>query len=216
MSVRILKPATVVLDTSRVGVQLDHFNQIRVGETVTFTYDGGTDERGHRTVLVTDIKEGDIVGPTLERGGEFRRYKDYHASKAKVVTPFVVEDEPEAPQTETFRTRFDEAWEKLKISLSGTQLAELYSQFVVTDAESVTFDDVAGEVVVVKPVPQPEFVVHHGALGIVKPNGDRLNIYVNSDNHSVGLSIVNYDAVHLSESNVTPQRLLEVLTRHLS
>lgn len=146
-----------------VGTELEYLEDARVGETIRFYYTGGS-ENGERTVRVAKVDGESIEGPTLEREGGYRRYNDYDASDIKIVAPFVLPGEEQAvPVADKakytgkggeLRVNFADAQTKLLASLTGEQLAELYSRFVAVEGEGAVFDANKGEVVVKLPEPK--------------------------------------------------------------
>ena len=181
---------------------------VNVGDRIRFTYDGGS-EYGTRTVLVQKFDEESVEGPTEERGGEYRKY---------LVDNFDgdVEILDSVPAGHTLRVRFDEAGEKLLASLSGEQLANLYSQYVATEGDGAEFDSATGEVVVMLPARdfsyrvRRDYEVAGPILTINHPNGKTFLLYTYSDN-TVGVHTDNYDG-----TEVTPQELADLLSGFVS
>ena len=149
-------PVGLTLRVDRVGETVTYGEDIVPGETVRFDYDGGSG--GERNVLVVKVDDEGFEGLTLERDGDYRRYLDEKITgfdAILIVEPFVHAISPAGVDAVVSgnekRVRFDEAGEALLASLSGEQLAQLYSEHVALIGKGAHFDADSGEVVVKLP-----------------------------------------------------------------
>ncbi len=213
-TVSIPCPDGVILGVSRVGALLVYPADINKGETVEFYYAHGS-HHGTRTVLVLKSDDNGIEGINLERDGEYRKYSDEYVSDYyKVVKPFV---QVELASTSEKRIRFDDALEALRASLSGEQLAELYSKHVALLGDGASFDAQTGEVVVKLPVPKENTFLRIGAdndsqsLVIENKHGQTFHLFVYGKLNTVGIT-----APGFNNTKVTPDELRDQLVKFLA
>ena len=207
-------PGSISLDTSRVGKNLVYSDEVSPGETVRFSYYGGSED-GTRNVLVVKVDSNGLEGLTLERDGEYRRYRDDNISgHLMVVEPFVATTPKDTAGIK--RVRFDEAGDALLASLSGEQLADLYSKYVALEDDGAEFDAATGHVVVT--LPQPKFSefatisISDYPLVIKNKNGNSFNLFLYPDKKQVGI----YVDGDLNEENITPEQLRDELVKFLA
>jgi hypothetical protein len=215
-----------------VGEHLGWTESVDVGQTVKFTYNGGTG-RGQRTVLVQKVNGRDgLEGLTLERDGDYRAY-----SADKIVSDIVIVNAVPALEakagkptsvaapavTNQLRVRFDLAGEKLLASLSGEQLAELYSKHVALEGDGASFDKDSGEVVVKLPTPKvssfevPKTGTKMHQLGINNKKGDTLKLFFYPDSNRAGVNVLKANSGEsIVSTNITPEQLRDELVKHLT
>lgn len=193
----------------RVGSRHTYADEINVGEVVSFYYTSGS-EPGTRTVTVAKVDSDGLEGPTKERGGEYRRYLDNHIDGDILILSVPEED---APAGDTLRVPFSEAGEKLLASLTGEQLAELYSQYVAVEGDGAEFDANSGEVVVLMP-PKVNKVLEVNATSNAQfenKRGEHFGLYLHKGGNKLGIIYKDMD-----DTNVSLETLRDKLTEFLS
>lgn len=218
----------VKLDTSRVGQKFHFLENARVGETIRFSYDGGSNPGGIRTVLVQAVEGEGVKGATLERDGAFRSYLDRHRTgMMEVVAPFtkdIASVPAVAPSPAKVvgglvenRVRFDAAKSALLAVLTAEQLAALYQQHVAKDSKGVSYDSAKGELVVKTTPPPASFdTERRSASRFTVKNGDgkrKAEIFLYSGNM---IGVDGYGISFTSSVSVTPAKLLEILQEVLA
>jgi len=205
-------PHGVELQTHRVGSRLTYLDNAQVGETIRFTYSGGS-EHGQRTVLVVKVDGKGVEGLTLERDGAYRRYTEYNVGgEIRVVEPFVRGSSTNSIEK---RVRFDDAGTALVASLSGEQLAELYNKYVALEGDGASFDANTGEVVVKLPEPKENKIVDAKSHLVVFENTRGKKFYLHIYSHFGDIGFHNYES-GADNAKATPDALLTELTRFLS
>lgn len=209
----IVLPDNLELRTDRVGNYVTYGDEVRVGETVRFTYSGGS-EVGPRTVLVVKVDNNGLEGLTLERDGGYRRYDDGQINgDIQIVEPFI---NSHVGSTSEKRVRFDDAGIALLASLSGEQLAELYGKYVSVDGVGTEFDGSTGEVVVKLPEPSNSMkaIVGEGdyRIEVVNTSGEKLDLFL-YENGQLGI----YNSQNgFNEGEVTVEQLRDQLVEFLA
>lgn len=208
----------VKLDVSRVGRTVPYLEDARVGETIRFVYQGGSED-ATRTVLVQAVEGEGVKGATLERDGAFRSYLDRNrVGSVAIVSPFVKDSEASAtPVLVENRVRFDAAKSALLAVLTAEQLAELYKQHVAKDSKGVTYDANKGELVVKTDPPPATFNTERFREDRfhIANNGKKLEIFLYAGN-KVGIDHHANGSMAFTSSNVTPQILLDELKKLLA
>lgn len=210
--VDIKVPNGLTLDVSRVGQVVPYPDNVHVGETVSFYYTHGSYD-GQRTVLVLFVDGDYLEGLTLERDGEYRRYNEaYISGNISIVRPFVTS--PVVSIGNVKRVRFDQAIEALAASLSGEQLAQLYSQYVALEGDGAEFDATSGEVVVKLPeskVNKFTLISMPGEIQIVNKKNETFKLFGYKYDQTVGYSGPNCNSI-----NCTPEQLRDELVKFLA
>lgn len=198
-------------EESRVGTEVYYVEDVKVGETVSFHYDAGSEPGGERTVTVLKIDGyGALEGSTKERGGEYRRYLSEHIEGPILI----VSEAKSADAGNTRRVRFDEAGEALLASLSGEQLAELYAQHVAVAGDGAEFDPQTGDVVVYLPAPQNRVSrVNNGQVVLSNKDGQEFKLWLHSQYGRIG---VDNDKTDFHDTDVSPEVLRDELVKFLS
>jgi hypothetical protein len=225
--VKLDLPAGLKLDLRREGEGLDYLSDARIGETVNFIYNGGSDPGGTRTVLVQHRDRDGVAGMTKERDGEYRRYDSGKAEEIDVVEPFVEYGDSDLVTDDVAKSdavvasvdnvvvvRFDDAGDRLLQAIDGETLAKLYLEHVAREAESATFDANTGNVVVKLKPKANKVVKMEGDSRVYFENkrGERFTQYV----HSEGKLGYEDSGTGEDEYDVTPEQLSAALVAFLS